>query len=103
MKKVISTVTLALYLAGCSTSGGFYSKNDPSNSDFSVGNTLLSVIAVAGAVAVAKEGGGNGFAESGFAWDYQPGNGQWVCRDKSNGQYAYADNCYGLPYVDNWP
>lgn len=38
-----------------------------------------------------------------YAWDYEPGNGQWVCRNKSNGQYVSIGNCSGIPKVDYWP
>lgn len=93
------------FLVGCSTSGGIYKPDDPTNGEFSVGRTLLGVVGVIGVVAAARNSGGGGgsYAESGYAWDYQPGNGQWVCRDKANGQYANRDNCNGLPIVDNWP
>jgi hypothetical protein len=102
MKKLALLLIIFSLLTGCSTSGGIYSKDDATHGEFSAGRTLLSIIAVAGAVALAKEKGG-GYAAPGYAWDYQPGNGQWVCRDGANGQYANNDNCAGLPMVDNWP
>lgn len=102
MKKLIAISLVAALLAGCSTAGGIYKRGDAENGEFSLGKTLLSVIAVAGAVAVVRKGGGGSYAESGYAWDYQPGNGQWVCRDKSNGRYAYKENCAGAPVVDHW-
>lgn len=104
MKKAILGFMVASMLAGCSTAGGMYKSGDVQNGEFSPGRTLLSVLAVAAAVAVVKNGGGGGGGYgSGYAWDYQPGNGQWVCRNKSNGQYAYEYNCAGVPKVDYWP
>jgi hypothetical protein len=104
MKKIISLILLISFLVGCSTSGGIYKKGDSSNGDFSAGRTILSVIGVLAAVAAARGGGGGGGGgNSGYAWDYQPGNGQWVCRDRSNGQYAYIQNCNGIAQVDSWP
>lgn len=92
-----------MLLFGCSTSGGIYKKGDDTHGEFSVGRTALSVFAVIGLVAAAAAGGGGGGGSYGHAWDYQPGNGQWVCRNRSNGQYAYTENCSGLAMVDNWP
>lgn len=107
MKKLISIFLILTTLASCSTNGGWYSKSDANNSEFSLVNTTLGVgaaaLAVIGISAASKGGGGNSYAQSGYAWDYQPGNGQWVCRNRANGQYAYASNCNGMPYVDNWP
>jgi len=109
MNKFISYILIASFLSGCSTTGGIYSQSDPNNSEFSAGRTILSVVGVVGVVlgaqAMSKGGGGGGssYAASGYAWDYQPGNGQWVCRNKANGQYAYKSNCDGLAYIDNWP
>ena len=104
MKKFALILIILSLFAGCSTSGGIYSKDDATHGEFSPGRTLLGIIAVAGAIAVAKEGrGGGGYAASGYAWDYQPGDGQWVCRDKANGEYAFKENCAGLALVDNWP
>lgn len=107
MKKLISIILIISFLAGCSTTGGWYSKDDPSNNEFSIVNSALGVVgaaaAVVGIAAAANGGGGNSFAQSGYAWDYQPGNAQWVCRNKANGQYAYSSNCRGMPYIDNWP
>jgi hypothetical protein len=101
---VLGTLICSL-LAGCSTAGGMYSSSDPQNSEFSAGRTALTILGILGAAAVARNGGGGGgdYSASGYAWDYQPGNGQWVCRNKANGQYAYAYNCAGVPKVDYWP
>ena len=104
MRKIISLVLVVSFMVGCSTSGGIYKKGDASNGEFSAGRTILSVVGVLAAIAAARGGGGgHSYAQSGYAWDYQPGNGQWVCRDKSNGQYANAQNCNGIAKVDNWP
>ena len=103
MKKIISTILIASMLAACSTAGGIYKADDSEHGEFSPGRTILSVVGVLAAVAAARHGGGGAAAETGYAWDYQPGNRQWVCRDKSNGQYAARENCAGLPFVDNWP
>ena len=106
MKKLICYLLILTLSAGCSTKGGWYSKNDPENNEFSLLNSTLGVgaaaLAVIGAAAAAKGGGGNSFSQSGYAWDYQPGNGQWVCRNIANRQYAHHLNCYGMAYVDNW-
>jgi hypothetical protein len=106
IRKLVLLFLVGSMFAGCSTTGGIYSKNDAQNSEFSAGRTALTILGILGAAAVARRGGGggyNGLAEEGYAWDYQPGNGQWVCRSKANGQYAYAYNCAGVPKVDYWP
>lgn len=95
-------------LSACSTAGGIYKKDDAEHGEFSAGRTILGVIGAVGIVLGAKElsksgGGGNSYADTGYAWDYQPGNRQWACRNKANGQYANKEKCNGLPYVDNWP
>ena len=65
---------------GCLTSGGINKKGDSSNGEFSAGRTILSVAGVLATIAAAKGGGGgNPYTQSGYAWDYQPGNGQWAC------------------------
>lgn len=107
MNKAVSIILILSLLIGCSTTGGWYDKNDANNNEFSLVNSALGVgaaaLAVVGISAASKGGGGNSYANSGYAWDYQPGNGQWVCRNRANGQYAYQYNCNGQPYVDNWP
>lgn len=89
-------------LAGCSTGGGIYKKDDPKHGEFSLGRTALTILGVAATAAAARGGGGSGYQAQGYAWDYLPGNGQWACRNKSNGQFANLENCDGLPKVDNW-
>jgi hypothetical protein len=102
-KKLACTLLITFQLIGCSTSGGIYKKDDAKDGEFSVGRTALTILGVAAAVAAAKGGGGGGYQAQGYAWDYQPGNRQWVCRDKSNGQYARKENCAGIAVVDHWP
>ena len=103
MKRLISQLLILSMLSACSTAGGFYKKDDATHGEFSPIKTIGAVIGVAAVVAAAAGGGGSSYADSGYAWDYQPGNGQWVCRDKANGQYAYKEKCKDTPYVDNWP
>lgn len=104
--KNISTILLFALVSGCSTSGGIYKKGDSVNGEFSPGKTVLGVVgalaAVAAAVAVGKSGGG-GYGAPNYAWDYQPGNGQWACRNTANGEYANQYNCAGQAKVDHWP
>lgn len=105
MKKLICSLLIAFQAVGCSTSGGMYKSGDSEHGELSVGRTAVTVLGILGAAAAVRKGGGGGggYQESGYAWDYQPGNGQWVCRDKSNGQYANKTNCSGVAMVDNWP
>ncbi len=101
MRKVIINFLLITFLCGCSTAGGIYKKDDPENGEFSVVRSTLGLAAVVGViVAIGKSGGG---FQSQFAWDYQPGNNQWVCRNRYNGQYVELYNCNGQPFADNWP
>jgi hypothetical protein len=103
VRKAILAILVGSLAAGCSTTGGMYSKEDAQNNEFSAGRTALTILGIIGAAAMARRGGGSGYSEEGYAWDYQPGNAQWVCRSKANGQYAYAYNCAGVPKVDYWP
>jgi hypothetical protein len=106
MKNTLVIVLILSTLFGCSTQGGWYNKDDSVHNEFSIVNSALSIVGVAAAVVTASSlagGGGNSFTNSGYAWDYQPGSGQWVCRNKANGQYAYSSNCNGQPHIDNWP
>jgi len=104
MKKLVCLLLIAFQAAGCSTSGGMYKSGDSTHGELSVGRTAVTVLGVLGAAAAIRKGGGGGGGgqEQGYAWDYQR-NGQWVCRDKSNGQYARKENCAGSPVVDHWP
>lgn len=107
MNKLFLYAVTLLVCAGCSTTGGFYKSGDPKNGQFSLEKTILLAIGAAAAVAVGRSaggGGGGGGGWSGYAWDYQPADGQWVCRNKSNGEYSFKENCAGLLMVDStWP
>lgn len=104
IRKIVSSVLVASILSACSSAGGIYKADDSTHGEFSAGRTVLSVLSVLAVAAAVKNGGGGGsYAQTGYAWDYQPGNNQWVCRDKSNGQYADKTNCAGVPMVDYWP
>lgn len=104
VKKVIALWLVCSLMLGCSTAGGIYKEGDQKHGEFSGGRTFLTILGIAAAAAAARHGGGGGsYADQGFAWDYQPGNRQWACRNKANGQYAYAYQCAGVPQVDYWP
>jgi hypothetical protein len=105
MKNAICAVLACAVLAGCSTSGGMYRDGERDNGRFSPGRTFLTILGVAAGVAAVRKsgGGGGGFAEQGYAWDWQPGNGHWVCRNKANGEYAPEYQCAGVPKLDYWP
>jgi hypothetical protein len=111
MKKIISCLLIVSTLSACSTAGGWYKKDDPIDGELSPIRSVFGVVGVAAVVAGAvygikesTKGGGNNYSASrGYARDYQPGNGQWVCRDKANGQYASEAKCSGQSYIDNWP
>ncbi|MDG1454005.1 MAG: hypothetical protein P8Q17_06190 [Methylophilaceae bacterium] len=107
LAKYIVNIIIISMIFGCSTTGGIYKKGDSENGEFSIGKTVLGVVGVVGAVlaigAAANGAGGNSYAAQTYARDYQPGNGQWVCRNAANGQYAYEYQCNGQPYVDGWP
>ncbi len=103
IKRLVCCLLIAFQIVGCSTSGGIYKKDDPTHGEFSLGRTALTVLGVAAAAAAARGGGGGGgYQEQGYAWDYLPGNRQWACRNKANGQFAKLENCDGLPKVDHW-
>ncbi len=108
MRKLLSIVLMSSLISGCPTQGGWYKKGDPVHGEFStvnsIGAVLGAAVIVGGAAAASKGGGGSSsYSDTGYAWDYQPGNNQWVCRNRANGQYAYKENCAGQPFVDNWP
>ena len=101
--KLFSIIAI-LFISSCSTSKGWYDSDDPANNEFSVVNTVLSVGAAAAIVIGGKEVAdslSNSYTGNSYAWDYQPGNNTWVCRNRNNGQYANYSNCSG-PKVDNW-
>ena len=92
-------------ISSCSTTQGWYDSDDPANNEFSIVNTVLSIGAAVGIVYGGKEVADNlrnSYAGDSYAWDYQPGNDTWVCRNKNNGQYSYLYNCSGIK-IDNWP
>jgi hypothetical protein len=101
---IVALTAACLFLTSCSTSGGIY---DPKNSkdEFSLKRTIALAIGVAAVVAASKNGGGGGgYVTPDYAWDYQPKNDQWVCRDKTNGQYAKLEKCNSKPKTDTtWP
>lgn len=101
--KTIASMLVCVVLFGCSTAGGIYKDGDGEHGEFSPGRTFLTILGIAAAAAAARGGGGGGGGDAGYAWDYQPGNGQWICRSKSSGQYAYDHECAGALRVDYWP
>ena len=101
--KILCYFLIFIQIAGCSTAGGIYNSGDSENGEFSLGRTALILLGAGAAVAAAATEGGGGYQQQGYAWDYLPGNGQWACRDKSNGEFAILENCNGLVVVDNWP
>ena len=105
MQKLLSWILIASLLTGCSTAGGMYKKGDSTHGEFSTSRTILGVLGAAAVIAGARsKSGGGGYSAPDYAWDYQPGNGQWVCRNKANGQYANQENCRNKPQNDNtWP
>lgn len=114
MFRVATAVGLAAMLAcgGCTTSGKIYRPGKDKKEDYSAKNTAAAVIGtavVAGlivAAASSKGGGGGYYAPTydwDYAWDYQPMNGQWVCRGKQTGQYADQWHCRNKLLYDAWP
>lgn len=101
MKKMMSSLLVCTMLSACSTTGGMYDKNDPTNSEFSPLRSLFVGAAVLGLAYGASRGGGGGYENP--KWDYQRANYQWVCRNASNGQYLALEKCANQPKVDNWP
>jgi hypothetical protein len=103
----------AIVITGCSTTGGVYDANDQNNNEFSVGNTLLTILGVAATAALAASGGGytgNSYyapTDYDWAWDQyynQYGQLVWSCRGKQTGQFAEFDRCQYKPANDfTWP
>ena len=107
-KKLVNILLLIVMVSSCSTNRGFYNSSDPEHDEFSIVNSVLSIGAAAAVViGVANGVGGNNYSNSygynSYAWDYQPGNDSWVCRNRSNGQYSLYSNCAGLVRIDSWP
>lgn len=94
-------MSIALQAASCSTCGGLYKSGDSQHGELSVGRTAVTVLGVLGAVVAIRKGGGAA-QEYGYACEYQR-NRQWVCWDKSNGQYARKENFAVIAVVDDWP
>ena len=107
-KKLVNILLLIVMVSSCSTNRGFYNSSDPEHDEFSIVNSVLSIgVAAAVVIGVANGVGGNNYSNSygynSYAWDYQPGNDSWVCRNRSNGQYSLYSNCAGLVRIDSWP
>ena len=116
MRRLIIFALISALVVGCSTTGGIYSKDDPNNSEFSAGNTILSVLAAVAVAAVARGGGGGGggnsysnaaAVDSEWAWDqfynehYQL---VWACRGIQTGQFADQWRCQYKSMNDlTWP
>ena len=103
-----SFLIIILFISSCSTKQGFYDSDDPDHDEFSVVNTVLSVGAAAAIIIGGKEvvdSMGNSYSGDSYAWDWQPGNQTWVCRNRNNGQYASHDKCPTLTSStpDGWP
>lgn len=110
VKKIFIIFVAGFFLAACSTTGGIYSENDADNSEFSLANTLLGVLAVAGAVALANSpGGGSGYAPTDYDWAWDEFYNQynqlvWSCRGMQTGQFAELDKCaYKVKIDSTWP
>lgn len=105
LRKLVSLFLVCCFAVGCSTSGGMYNKDDYQNNQFSLGHTILGVLAVVGVVAAAAAGAssGGGYYYEDPRWDYIQSNGQWVCRNAVNGQFMYNEKCANELMVDNWP
>jgi hypothetical protein len=105
VNKVLAIALISAFMvSSCSTSGGVYDPADK-KSEFSLKRTIVLAVGIAAAVAASKSNsGGSYYSPPDYAWDYQPANAQWVCRDKSNGQYAKKENCDGKNQTDaTWP
>ncbi len=106
---------------GCTTAHNVYTGDEDLayDEEFSVLNTILLPIGIAGAVLVIvglAYGGGSGstyqstptiscrgsYCNYQAAWDYLPGSSQYRCRDTNNGQFVYDSYCYGQYKQDNW-
>lgn len=111
-RKVLLLAMIGVLISGCSTTGGIYSSSDPKNNEFSVGKTVLSVLAAVAVVAVARGGGGGGYPsgaaeDSDWAWDQFNNEYRqlvWACRGKQTGQFAESSRCQYKPVNDyTWP
>ena len=105
--KYLTLITI-FFISSCSTTQGWYDSDDPANNEFSIVNTVLSVGAAAAIVIGGKEVAdslSNSYTGNSYAWDYQPGNQTWVCRNRNNGQYSSQDKCptWTSLTLDGWP
>lgn len=99
-------------LQACTHSGEVYDSRKHKKEDISQEKTAAAVLGTAAvialAIASANSGGGGGYYtpshDYSFAWDYQRGNGQWVCRGRQTGRYHFPYRCNGMPVHDyTWP
>lgn len=110
--KVVFCLISFLYTSGCSTQGGFYSEADPQNNEFSIVNSILLPVAVAGvvvgavlvgaAISESRGSGGGGYWED-PRWDFLRANSMWACRNARDGQFLETNKCATQPLIDNWP
>lgn len=104
MKKLFICLCV-LTLAACTDGGEIYDSKKHKKSDFSAEKTvgLLAATAILAAAANNNYYGGS-TTDYDWDWDYQPANGQWVCRGIQTGQYAELENCaYDMMNDDRWP
>jgi len=112
----LSILFMALVLSACAADGSFYEEG---KNTFNLGQTLLRVGGVAllsvpcvncGKENLAKALVGlppsaEGYLTGGpyFEWD-EFKNGQFRCRNISNGQFEYDSHCSAMPKDDDrWP
>jgi hypothetical protein len=115
MKKFPLLLAACIVFSGCSTTGGVYNSNDEKNKEFSVGNTLLTILGVAATAALAASGGGGGYGGNSYyeqtdydwAWDQYYNQYRqlvWSCRGMQTGQFAYLSKCQYKTQNDfTWP
>ena len=114
--RLVTALVLLFSVCACGSDGKMYKEGQ---NKFSLGRTIFAVggtaLAVMGAAACADspgcaEGLANGFSGGpsftggpNFDWD-QFSNGQFRCRNISNGQFDNNSECYGMPKDDDrWP
>ncbi|KII79193.1 hypothetical protein [Vibrio renipiscarius] len=117
-KKIIISILLFTTITACTTNQELYTGDD--DEEFSTFNTIALPIVIVGVVAVAviviagASQSGSGSSSSDYvyckgnychqaaAWDYQPGNAQYRCRNTENGQFVSNYYCSGQYKQDNW-
>ena len=104
MRKIFICLCI-LTLAACTDDGEIYDPKKHKKSDFSAEKTVGLLAATAILAAAANNGyAGGSTTDYDWDWDYQPANGQWVCRGIQTGRYAELENCaYDLKDDDRWP